>query len=40
MENIQCCSVERFTQFKTPVEINDNHREGEVDGKEIGNLKN
>lgn len=37
MENIQSCTVERFTEFKTPMEISDNNREGEIDGKEIGN---
>lgn len=40
MQNIQSCTVERFAEFKAPLEINDNSRKGEIDRKEIGNLRN
>lgn len=34
METVQSCMLERLTEFKTPLEINDNNRKGEI-GKKL-----
>lgn len=34
METVQSCMLERLTEFKTPLEVNDNNRKGEI-GKKL-----